>query len=274
MPYTTSPILPSLYVTFSSFYLLFCFFFLINLSVLLDKVLATGEPESPAVLLPQSHYNLSFFLLEVSLISTQMHILFFHFFGETVDSYAQGKALHLSRKWISPGCISLSQSATLTNAGGVFFLFPFFFSFYCWPVFQGPLCVSNQDMGVILADLCIELAHATISIANTRLLDGPREREQLDHCLLTLPSNKYLFKSFHVFHHLILHRNTYYYVTSELKLWAPPMKGHFKHTSSCPNHREKKRDFSKMPITIIQLKNKQESRQLLRERTRWQLIVF
>lgn len=39
--------------------------------------------------------------------------------------------------------------------------------FYCWPMFQRALCVSNQDMGVILADLCIEPASAAISSANT-----------------------------------------------------------------------------------------------------------
>lgn len=61
---------------------------------------------------------------------------------------------------------------------------------------------------------------------------------------------------------------------SDLKLRAPHMKGHFKYTSSRPNHREKTGEFSEMSITIIQLKNKQESRQLLKERTRWQLIVF
>lgn len=50
-------------------------------------------------------------------------------------------------------------------------------------MFQGALCVSNQDMGVILADLCIELASATISTANTHYC---REGELLDCCLLTL----------------------------------------------------------------------------------------
>lgn len=96
-----------------------------------------------------------------------MHIEFYRFFDESVNSYAQGPSVAFLHKInLPPGCISLSQSATLTNAGGFAAARsgPFF---YCWPVFQGALCVSNQDMGVILADLCIELASATISTANT-----------------------------------------------------------------------------------------------------------
>lgn len=41
--------------------------------------------------------------------------------------------------------------------------------FYCWSMFQRALCVSNQDMGVILADLCIEPAGAAVSSSNTTL---------------------------------------------------------------------------------------------------------
>lgn len=36
-------------------------------------------------------------------------------------------------------------------------------------MFQRALCVSNQDMGVILADLCIEPAGAAVSSSNTTL---------------------------------------------------------------------------------------------------------
>lgn len=37
---------------------------------------------------------------------------------------------------------------------------------------------------------------------------------------------------------------------SDLKLWAPHLKGHFKCTSSCPNHREKTESFQKCPSQL------------------------
>lgn len=37
---------------------------------------------------------------------------------------------------------------------------------------------------------------------------------------------------------------------SDLKLWAPHMRGHFKYTSSCPNHCGKKQSFLKCPSQL------------------------
>lgn len=116
---------------------------LINLSAILDRVLVAGETESPPVLQPRSHYDLSFFWPNVPLISTQMHIEFYHFFDESVNNYAQGHSVAFLHKInLPPGRISLSQSATLTNAGG-------FAAARSGPFFIAGLCSRGLSVSVI-----------------------------------------------------------------------------------------------------------------------------
>lgn len=98
--------------------------------------------------------------LTILLISTHMHVHFvtvLTFIHRWVP-YSTIQTLRQHSITFSPQQFSLSlhsysfcPSQPYSHAGG--FAAAHWSLFYCWPMFQGALCVSNQDMGVILADL-------------------------------------------------------------------------------------------------------------------------
>lgn len=160
------------------------------------------------MLQPQSHYDLSFFLLNVPLISAQMHIQFDHFFfffflaSRSIVMQRPKRRISPGNKSLSlsPACLGLSQSAMLTNAGGIFFFF-----------FIAGLCSRGHSVSVIriwglswltyVLSLLVQpfppLKHIT---AQTQ---GERERAaEILPDKTSRPGNKCFCKSFH----LILHK--------------------------------------------------------------------
>lgn len=145
-----------------------------------------------------------------------MHIEFYRFFFyESVNKYARGGERCIFAQNKSPSWLYQPVPVSHNNKCRWLCSSPFRSFFYCWPVFQGALCVSNQDMGVILADLCIELASATISTANTHYCTDSRRGSSSTislkrHDLLPTRATNTSLKSF-CFSTFIPSQDTYFY---------------------------------------------------------------
>lgn len=151
-------------------------------------------------------------------------------------------------------CISLSQSATLTNAGG-------FAAARSGPFFIAGLCSRGLSVSVIriwglswltyvlsllvqpfppLTHYCTDSGRGSSSTISLKCHGQ----------LPTRATNTSLKAS--IFLTFIPSQDTYFYkeVMWNLKSWAPHIKGHFKFTSLCPNRRAKLKSCPKCPSQL------------------------